>query len=266
MISRAKFRTVVRRHYRVRGRQLPWRNTSNPYRILVSELMLQQTQAGRVIPKYKAFLQRFPTLQALAEAPQHEVLRQWQGLGYNRRALYLHRTAKEIGSRYGNRVPENAALLSTLPGIGKNTAGAIRAFAFDKPAVFVETNIRSVIIHFFFKNKERVDESAIERLVAKTLPSKKIRTWYYALTDYGAQLKQGENPNRKSAGYVRQPRFKGSRRELRGKIIKLLVSTRRPLPKTKIIKTLADARTLETLAKLEKERFVKTRRGSVRLL
>ncbi|MEK7541533.1 MAG: A/G-specific adenine glycosylase [Patescibacteria group bacterium] len=221
------FRRTIWNYYRRSGRVLPWRKTRDPYRILVSEVMLQQTQVDRVIPKYPSFLRRFPNVASLARAPLTAVLRVWQGLGYNRRALYLQRAAQAIVARHGGRVPRGPEVLVILPGIGPATAGAIAAFAFQKPVPFLETNIRRVYIHFFFPKSRRVPDARILRLVAATASRKNPREWYYALMDYGAMLgkeKGSTNPNRRSRQYARQPRFEGSRRQARGAILRAILA------------------------------------------
>lgn len=220
-----KFKKIIWDYYKKHGRHnLPWRKTKDPYKILVSEYMLQQTQVGRVIPKYKLFIKKFPTLKKLAGAQTSEVLKSWQGLGYNRRALYLKRTAEIITRTYGDIVPKDPNILVTFPGIGKNTAGAISAYSFNLPVVFIETNIRRIFIHFFFNKKKKIHDDEILKLIHKTMDKKNPREWYFALMDYGAYLpKHIENPNRRSKHYVKQSKFKGSDRELRGKILRLLL-------------------------------------------
>jgi A/G-specific adenine glycosylase len=145
----AKFRAYIYFFFENYGRkELPWRQSYEPYQILVSEIMLQQTQVDRVIPKFHGFLRAFPTLSDLARAPVAEVIKQWQGLGYNRRGLNLQRSAQKILSDFNGEVPNTQEGLISLPGIGPYTAAAIQAFAFNQPSVVIETNIRAV---FFFK-------------------------------------------------------------------------------------------------------------------
>ena len=218
------FRQRIYAYYQKNKRVLPWRRTHDPYKILLSELMLQQTQVKRVFEKYKEFLRRFPTIQSVARAPLRAILEQWQGLGYNRRALALKRLAVTLVDRYGGRIPREIEALKALPGVGAATAGAVCAFAFDKPVVFIETNIRSVFIHFFFRDGRAVKDSAILPLVEQTLDAKRPRDWYYALMDYGASLKERHpNPGRRSAHYTRQSPFEGSLRQVRGMILRTLV-------------------------------------------
>jgi A/G-specific adenine glycosylase len=218
-----KFEKKVWDLYKNNKRDFPWRRTKDPYKILVSEMMLQQTQTSRVIEKYEAFLKSFPTISELSKAPQSEVLKLWQGLGYNRRALYLKRTATIIYERHDGIVPYTKEKLVTLPGIGPNTAGAIIAFSYNKPVVFIETNIRRVFIYEFFEGAEKVGDESLFPLIEETLDRENPRSWYYALMDYGAYLgKRETNPNRQSKHYKLQTKFEGSKRQTRGKIIKLL--------------------------------------------
>ena len=219
-----RFQKLVFNHYRRNKRKLPWRKTRDPYKILLSELMLQQTQVSRVIEKYKEFLRRFPTIESLARAPLRDILEVWQGLGYNRRAVSLKRLATIIVDDHEGKIPPDIEALQALPGVGAATAGAVCAFAFNKPAIFVETNIRSVFIHHFFHDRDGVKDNEILPLVAQTLDEKRPRQWYYALMDYGVSLKeQHPNPNRRSAHYTKQSPFEGSLRQVRGMILKTLV-------------------------------------------
>lgn len=230
--ERERFRSAVWGAYRREGRKLPWRlptgrrGTYDPYRILVSEFMLQQTQVTRVIPKHEEFLRAFPSIRALARAPLRAVLRAWSGLGYNRRALSLHALAKVVLREHGGRVPRTADALNALPGVGRSTAGAVLAFAWNIPVPFIETNIRRAFLHWFFPERRKVRDEEIQPLVEQTLDRRNPREWCWALMDYGAMLrKMVPNPNRRSAGYARQPPFAGSNRELRGKILTLLTKS-----------------------------------------
>jgi A/G-specific adenine glycosylase len=219
-----QFRREVYAYYRRNKRSLPWRTTRDPYGILVSEVMLQQTQVSRVVRKYREFLRAFPDVTILARAQLADILKLWQGLGYNRRALLLKNAAYQIVKDFHGAVPSDVESLQKLPGIGYATACAIRAFAFNKPAVFIETNIRSVFIHHFFSSKENVQDAQIVPLVVLALDQKNPRRWYSALMDYGVFLKAAvPNPGRKSSHYYRQSRFHGSRRQLRGRIIKMVI-------------------------------------------
>lgn len=223
---------MVWNFYNTHERDFSWRRTRNPYHILVSEIMLQQTQTERVKKKYEEFISLFPTLHHLARAPLHTVLYAWQGLGYNRRALFLKHTAEIVDKQYHGHIPRDEKTLRTLPGIGKGTAGALCAFAFGIPTVFIETNIRRVYIRHFFTKRKNISDTEILRCVEKTVDIKNPRDWYYALMDYGSFLGRAEkkNPNIRSMHYQKQSPFKGSERELRGKILKAIVASRNNAP------------------------------------
>lgn len=227
--------------------------------------MLQQTRVSRVLQKYPAFIKKFPDFAALAAASRREILVAWQGLGYNRRALLLKQCAEIIVCEYGGVLSRDPAALTKLPGIGKATAGSIAVFAFHVPAPFIETNIRRVFIHFFFPAAEKVRDEEVLKLVEKTVDRKNPREWYYALMDYGAMLaKTIPNPNKKSALYARQPSFRGSDRELRGKILKILLQNG-PVTPEKLssvtgndilrIRKLCDALAAEGFIQKSKRRF-----------
>lgn len=219
-----RFRKILYRYYRKEGRDLPWRNTENPYHILVSEVMLQQTQVERVLTKYNQFISAFPDYSSLGKASLKDVLAVWQGMGYNRRAVALKKIAETIVAKFAGETPTRLEDLISLPGIGHATASAVVAFAFNEPAVFIETNIRRVFIHFFFRKRDRVSDAEILPLVERTLDRKNPREWYFALMDYGAMLKKSvPNPNKKSAHHQRQAPFEGSMRQLRGRVLKLLL-------------------------------------------
>lgn len=203
---------------------MPWRETQDPYCILVSEIMLQQTQVARVEEKYPRFIKAFPGFGALDKAELARVYGVWQGMGYNRRALVLKKIAHIVVNDYKGALPQTHEELCTLPGIGKATASSIMAFAFNLPAVFVETNIRTVFIHFFFRNRKKVADEEILPLVELCLYRKNPRMWYWALMDYGTMLKKsGEDKNMRSKHYKKQGRFEGSRRQKRGKILRMLL-------------------------------------------
>ena len=220
VISVSRFQKIIWDNYEKSGRSMPWRGERDPYKVLVSEVMLQQTQVSRVIPKYIEFVKRFSTIKILANASLGDVLKMWSGLGYNRRARFLHQLAKKVEREYKWKIPCEARILETLPGLGKATAGSVSTFAYNIPNIFIETNIRRVFIHFYFPNSEKVSDKDILPFISKTLDREHPREWYYALMDYGAQLKTQENPNRRSKHYARQSVFKGSNREVRGAILK----------------------------------------------
>jgi len=197
--------------WRTHKRDLPWRHTRDPYKILVSEVMLQQTQVSRVLPKYKEFLKQFPTLPSLGKASTTDVLRAWKGLGYNRRAVYL----KKI-----THIPNSEAELIKLPGIGKYTARAILVFAFKQDIAMVDTNIRQIITHFFFHDKSQ-KEKKIQEVADQLLPIGKSWEWHQALMDYGAMELQGTGY--RAQGLVKkQKKFIGSNRYYRGRLMDLL--------------------------------------------
>ncbi|MGD0662466.1 MAG: A/G-specific adenine glycosylase [Syntrophorhabdales bacterium] len=257
--SPAQFRKLIYEHYRLHGRALPWRLTWDPYCVFVSEIMLQQTQVGRVLEKYGEFIGAFPDFPALAGAPLARVLSLWQGLGYNRRALWLKEGAIAVMERFSGSLPQSPGALATLPGIGPATAASIAAFAFNEPTVFIETNIRTVFIHFFFHNADEVRDSQILPLVSRTLDRRDPRTWYYALMDYGTMLKkEGEKGHRRSAGYRTQSRFHGSDRQVRGAILKLLVE-RIALPEAALIDLVRSPaeKVRKNLGDLQREGFVR---------
>jgi A/G-specific adenine glycosylase len=219
------FSAAVWEYYRDSARDLPWRRTRNAYEILISEVMLQQTQVARVIDKYPRFLALFPTVHALSEAPIADVLGVWSGLGYNRRALSLHRTARLLVEGHDGRIPDSPDELRRLPGIGPATAAAICVFAFDQPHAFIETNIRSAFIHFFFQGSTSVPDTEIHDLVEKAMDREHPREWFYALMDYGAYVKKTHgNPSRRSKHHATQPPFAGSRRELRALALRSLLA------------------------------------------
>jgi A/G-specific adenine glycosylase len=225
------FVRLVKGYYRKSGRHdLTWRQTTDPYRITVSELMLQQTQVPRVLEKYQEFLKAFPTIQKLAKAKLSDVLRVWSGLGYNRRAKFLHQMAQVIMSTHKGKFPDTIEGLTKLPGIGPYTAGAIYAFAYNKPWAVIETNIRSVYIHHFFNEKEKVNDKELMPIIERTIQKRNPREWYWALMDYGAYLKaSGIKNNSKSRYYTKQSRFEGSKRQIRGAIMRELLKGEKTL-------------------------------------
>ncbi|TSD06187.1 MAG: A/G-specific adenine glycosylase [Parcubacteria group bacterium Greene0714_7] len=261
------FQRDVYSFFKSKGRHaLPWRKTKNPYRILVSEIMLQQTQVDRVIPKYRLFLKKFKTVQVLAEASLGEVLREWQGLGYNRRAKMLHEAAKVIVTNYGGEVPTLYSELVSLPGIGDYTAKAVRVFAWNEPEVLIETNIRSVFIHHFFSKRHDVSDKKLFPYMEIMLDIKNSREWYWALMDYGSYLKKTiPNPSRKSAHHTKQKSFKGSNREVRGAVLRALVSRSKSLPALLKELNFSEERIEKQITALRKEGLVVIRKNKVQL-
>lgn len=217
------FREKILNHYRSYGRSMPWREDTSPYSIFISEIMLQQTQVSRVEQYYRRFISRFPDFCSLAEIPLDDLLAEWKGLGYNRRARFLRESARIICGEFNGKLPAETDELVKLPGIGPNTAGSISAFAFNLPVVFIETNIRRVFIREFFPEEEGVHDREILPLIEQTLPEGNSRVWYWALMDYGVALKsEGRQANRRSRHHSVQSRFEGSRRQLRGEILRQL--------------------------------------------
>ena len=262
------FRSILYEYYETFGRHdLPWRQTQDPYEIFVSEVMLQQTQVPRVAVFYPAFLERFPDVTTLAAAPLADVLAAWQGLGYNRRARNLRESAILLTQECGGEIPNDDAKLRLLPGIGPATASSIRAFAFNAPVVFIETNIRRVFIHFFFQGQDAVHDRDILPLVQVALDLKNPRRFYSALMDYGTMLaKMVANPNRRSSSYARQSTFEGSDRQIRGKILSVLLSQVSLSTEDLIGMTGGDsARVRRILVALEDEGFLVRKGKTVRL-
>lgn len=218
-----EFIQTIWSYYTVNKRHFSWRNNHTPYSIVVSEIMLQQTQTDRVVHKYEQFINTFSSFEVLAQASLKDVLFAWQGLGYNRRGLALQSTAQKVVSEYQGILPNSPEILITFPGIGKATASSICAFAFNKPTLFIETNIRAVFIHFFFNGYDKIKDAEIFPLVEATVDQNNPREWYYALMDYGVMLKKTmANPSRKSAHHTQQSKFEGSDRQIRGMILKIL--------------------------------------------
>lgn len=227
------FQSQLLRWYKKNKRNdLPWRYTNNrkvgAYEILVSEIMLQQTQVSRVLDKFPKFLHAFPTISHLAKAPLENVLKEWQGMGYNRRALYLKKCAKETVKTFDGHIPSDIALLKTLPGIGPYTAGAVSCFAFNTQSVFLDTNIRKFFIHCFFAsardNNKKISDAKIFPIAERLLYTKNPRVWNYALMDYGALMLSGK-PELLSAAknYHKQSPFLGSNRFFRSQIVQYLL-------------------------------------------
>jgi A/G-specific adenine glycosylase len=260
-----EFQALVYDFYLTHRRILPWRDTKDPYKILLSELMLQQTQVKRVVEKYRIFIRKFPTIRSVANARLRTILDTWSGLGYNRRALALKRLAVIVMNQFGGRLPDNVELLKKLPGIGDATASAICAFAFNQPVVFLETNIRTVFIHHFFKEQEEVKDSQILPQVEKTLDIHNPREWYYALMDYGVSLKRLHgNAARRSVYYHKQSKFEGSDRQIRGAIIKLLIH-KDSITTASILRQLpfGKPRIRKMIDRLAAEGFIEKRRGRI---
>ncbi len=239
---------ALKKHYKTSARRhLPWRHTRDPYRILVSEVMLQQTQVERVIPYYERWLKLFPTPRVLAMAPLSRVLKAWQGLGYNRRGKYLWETGKILSTEtsqkkvLGSPVSRSerlrarlffqkvSASRAKLPGVGPYTVAAVQAFAFNEPTVFIETNIRTVFFHHIYSGvlqNTSISDRELLPLVEQALKKSKMqpRDFYAALMDYGSHLKrQGVRLNQKSKHYAKQSKFEGSTRQKRANKLRALL-------------------------------------------
>jgi A/G-specific adenine glycosylase len=263
-----EFKKMIWKFYHKDGRHnLPWRKNTSSYAVTVSEIMLQQTQVDRVIPFFKNWMKLFPNWKQLAGAKQSDVLRAWKGLGYNSRALRLHKLASEVVEKYNGRLPNNKSQLEDLPGIGPYTAGAIRAFVFNESEVFIETNIRRIFIHHFFNDKEDVSDTDIVKYVERLVDKKNPREWYWALMDYGSVLaKQIPNPNRKSKHYTKQSKFEGSDRQLRGKTLEILLRTKK-LSVAELARKLEEkkVRVEKIVQMLKKEGFITVQKSSISL-
>jgi A/G-specific adenine glycosylase len=224
--------------------------------------MLQQTQVPRVMPKYIDFLGRFPNVSTLARAELGDVLRAWQGLGYNRRAKFLWQAAQIVAPL--GEFPKTSESLVKLPGIGQNTAGAILVYAYNQPAVFIETNIRTVYIHHFFNDKVDVDDKEIRVMLAATLDHESPREFYWALMDYGSHLKATTgNLNKVSRHYVKQSAFHGSRRQVRGAVLRALGSD--PKTMAELQDVIHDERLESVLHDLAVEGLIRANHGTFSL-
>lgn len=249
---------------------MPWRRTRDPYRIMVSEIMLQQTQVSRVLIKYPEFIKAFPTIESLAAAPRKNLLQSWSGLGHWRRVLFLQQAAKTIHQTYRGVFPRDPKTLEQLPGIGHYTARAMACFAFNNPEAFIDTNIRRVYLHFFFKKKRSVSDKEILSVANKAVWRQNPREWHYALFDYGATVLKDKGVNKRSRHYVKQSRFEGSFRSFRtavmrflleqpnqkaptGKIRRMLLKSGNPYPVEKVLRA------------LEKDGLIKRQRTSYSL-
>lgn len=259
-----RFKRTVNAYYKKNKRDFPWRQTSDPYKILVSEIMLQQTQAPRVVAKYRQFIKRFPTSTSLAKASPRTVLKYWSGLGYNRRALLLQKTAQTINKNYAGIIPSDTERLKSLPAIGPYTAAAIGVFAFNQPRVLIETNVRTVFIHHFFPRSTQVTDAKILPLIEQTLDQPNPRRWYTALMDYGAMLKKTmPNPSRRSRHHTKQSTFAGSNRQLRGMILRALLK-QKTMSQANLATACSpfDARQIKfALTQLLNEQLIKQRNG-----
>ena len=255
---------ILSQNYGDKYRSMPWRDVINPYWIFASEIMLQQTQVDRVVPKFESFIRRFPDVGVLARAPLADVIGQWSGLGYNRRARFIHLAAKEIIDRHGGVVPSQTDLLVKLPGVGPNTAGAIMVYAYDRPELFIETNIRTVFIYHFFPKRQKVADSELLPLIDSALDRAQPRRWYWAVMDYGAYLKRVHgNFSTRSKLYKKQSRFEGSRRQIRGQVLRSLGDG--SMQRKTLADMINDPRTATILEELERDGLVTLGKDDVAL-
>jgi A/G-specific adenine glycosylase len=266
-MDKAEFRKVIYDNYKKEGRVFPWRQDPSPWGVLVSEFMLQQTQTGRVIPYWERWMRLWPQPEDLANASLEAVVREWSGLGYNNRARRLRDCARLIVERHGGTVPGVPEELRRLPGIGAYTAGAISCFAYNYPSVFIETNIRATVIHFFFQDRLDVPDAELLPILETVLDRRNPRKWYWALMDYGAALKKiTPNPSRRSAHYTRQSPFQGSFRQIRGRLIRSLVSEGPASPQELGKRTgIAPPEVYKALEALEKDAMVAENAGIYRI-
>ena len=258
------FKALILTFYAQHGRPFIWRETCDPYAILVSEVMLQQTQTGRVVPKYEAFLSRWPDFSSLAEASTESLLSVWKDLGYNRRSLNLGKRAK-MTEAWDWTIPNDRVLIESLPGVGKATSAAIRSFCFGEKSVYLETNIRRVLLTAFYPEQDEVKDKDLELLLHDlSLINEDMKIWYYALMDYGVLLKALlPNANKRSAHYTKQKKFENSNRQIRGQLIHLLTDTgaKELSAIYEILSSFEDERILNSLDQLSQEGFVQEKEG-----
>lgn len=296
------FRQFISDFYKHHGRAFPWRETTDPYAIWVSEIMLQQTQTERVIPKYNRFLQTFPTVQHLAKTSTQLLLDHWLGLGYNRRALNLKRTAEAIATQYHGQFPSNLETLLSLPGIGPYTARAIRVFAFNQPEALIETNVRTVFIYHFFSGiyhdtinfrlsglsgirigngipnektpieenyytkDEQIPDSQILPLLQQSLDPASPRSWFYGIMDYGVIIKKLiGNHSTRSRHYTRQSKFQGSHRQKRALILRTVTNGVGDLQQIITITHLPPEIVTQIINELSSEGFLVMSNSTIRL-
>lgn len=262
------FQNIVINFYKTSGRQLPWRILSDDekqrfYEVLVSEIMLQQTQVGRVTEKYNQWMDLFPSINHAAGASFVDILRLWQGLGYNRRARYLLDSIGMVNKL--PKPPKTTQDLVSLPGVGENTAGAILAYCYNQPAVFIETNIRSVFLYHFpqLSLETKVKDSEIKALLQQTINTKNPREWYWALMDYGTYLKSQGFKNHASAHYAVQSKFSGSMRQLRGLIIRQVLKG--PVTVDELEEVFDDSRVQDALKSLVNDRTLEIEEGCIKV-
>ncbi|NVM36234.1 MAG: A/G-specific adenine glycosylase [Candidatus Lokiarchaeota archaeon] len=262
------FKKLIYDYFRNHKRKFPFREKITPYNVLISEIMLQQTQTGRVSEKFSKFIAKFPDFLSLSSATLEEVLIEWKGLGYNRRAIALKKIAKTVINDFNGELPDSLEILKSFPQIGHNTASSILTFAFNKPMTFIETNIRRVYIYFFFPNKSLVNDKDIMTILKKTIDNNNPREWYYALMDYGVMLKKVHPElNKKSAHYRKQTPFNGSTRQVRGELLKLLIKEgKMEITKIQEYSKINDMKRIKKiLDQLKKEGFIEIEEDTVKI-
>jgi len=263
------FQNIIYDFYKNHKRKFPFRENITPYNVLISEIMLQQTQTERVSEKFLKFIEKFPDFISLSHAPLNAILKEWKGLGYNRRAVALKKIAEIIVKDYNGELTDSKETLESFPQIGHNTASSIITFAFNKPKAFIETNVRRVYIYFFFPRKSKIYDREILPIVRLTIDKNNPREWYYALMDYGVMLKKSHPElNKKSAHYRKQEPFKGSSRQIRGELLKMLIDAKTIEIQEiqKRIKTNDSERLKKILNQLQKEGFIKIKENIVQLV
>ncbi len=254
-----EFQTKILKWYKVNKRDFPWRKTTDPYHILISEIMLQQTQAQRVVGYYEKFIKRFPKLVDLAKAKNPGVLKIWSGLGFNNRAIRLKEIAKTIAIDLNGKFPQEQDELLKLKGIGDYTSAAILAFAFNKRVAVVDTNIRRVLIHELHLN-QNISPKRLSEIALSIIPKSKSRIWHNALMDYGALAATVKQTQIKSKS--KQSPFKGSEREVRGKILKLLLE-KRNVAKSDLTELIQHKNVYEIIEKMKEDGLLSERKSVV---
>lgn len=245
---------------------LPWRAEPymSPYAILVSEFMLQQTQVQRVVPKFLAFMDAFPDLDSLRRAKQSDVISSWSGLGYYRRAKFLYAAAQSLPD--GSKEVWSRGQLEACAGIGPNTAGAIRVYAYDTPELFIETNVRTVLLRHFFAESDSVSDKELQQILSQLLDYEHPRAFYWAIMDYGSALKRrGDRIARVSSHYKKQAPYEGSSRQLRASIIRQLADAKKPVSTRTVARRLNDKRAASIIDQLLKENMIEQSSGALRL-
>ncbi len=266
-IQENNFQKCVKDHYILSGRHdLPWRNERTPFNAFLSEIMLQQTQVPRVIEKFTLFRKHFNNFQDIADAPQSMIIQLWQGLGYNRRALFMHKATQMIVEQFNGVLPQSRKELEQLPGIGPATSASLMVYAFNAPIPFIETNIRAVYIHHFFKNLDGIHDDELLPIIERTIDREDPYHWYSALMDYGTMIKsQHKNPSRRSRHHTVQSKFTGSKREVRGKVLRKLTNIE-GISSHELEQIIDDSRYNDVINDLRREGFIREHNQVLSLL